>query len=62
MPLGTILWVDDEIDSLHSHILFLQNKGYEVNAMTNGLDAIDFEWEFILPLAYAVCPRNKLLI
>src|SRR5450631_4889373 len=42
MSLGTILWVDDEIDSLHSHILFLQNKGYEVNAMTNGLDAIDF--------------------
>src|SRR5258706_16410095 len=42
MALGTILWVDDEIDSLHSHILFLQNKGYEVNAMTNGLDAIDF--------------------
>ena len=42
MPLGTILWVDDEIDSLQSHILFLQNKGYEVNAMTNGLDAIDF--------------------
>ena len=42
MSLGKILWVDDEIDSLHSHILFLQNKGYEVNAMTNGLDAIDF--------------------
>ena len=42
MPLGKILWVDDEIDSLHSHILFLENKGYEVKAMTNGFDAIDF--------------------
>ncbi len=42
MALGTILWVDDEIESLQSHILFLKNKGYEVNAMTNGLDAIDF--------------------
>ena len=42
MALGNILWVDDEIDSLQSHILFLRNKGYEVNAMTNGLDAIDF--------------------
>ena len=31
-----------KFSSLHSHILFLQNKGYEVNAMTNGLDAIDF--------------------
>ena len=42
MAIGTILWVDDEIDSLQSHIIFLRNKGYEVNAMTNGLDAIDF--------------------
>ena len=24
-----ILWVDDEIDSLKSHILFLENKGFE---------------------------------
>src|SRR6185437_3512719 len=42
MALGTILWVDDEIESLQSHILFLRGKGYEVNALTNGLDAIDF--------------------
>ncbi|MDP4128971.1 MAG: PglZ domain-containing protein [Bacteroidota bacterium] len=42
MALGTILWVDDEIESLQSHILFLKNKGYEVTAITNGLDAIDF--------------------
>jgi CheY-like chemotaxis protein len=42
MALGTILWVDDEIESLQSHILFLKNKGYEVNALTNGLDAVDF--------------------
>jgi CheY-like chemotaxis protein len=34
--------VDDEIESLQSQILFLKNKGYEVNAMTNGFDAIDF--------------------
>jgi len=42
MSLGKILWVDDEIESLHSQILFLENKGYQVNAMTNGFDAIDF--------------------
>src|ERR1700754_1758094 len=42
MALAKILWVDDEIESLHSHILFLENKGYEVKAMTNGFDAIDF--------------------
>src|ERR1700761_2730796 len=42
MALGKILWVDDEIESLQSQILFLENKGYEVRAMTNGFDAIEF--------------------
>src|SRR5688500_15185079 len=42
MPIGKILWVDDEIESLQSQILFLKNKGYEVNDLTNGFDAIDF--------------------
>src|ERR1700710_358559 len=42
MALPKILWVDDEIESLQSQILFLENKGYEVKAMTNGFDAIDF--------------------
>lgn len=42
MALGKILWVDDEIDSLQSQILFLQNKGYEVTALTNGFDAVDY--------------------
>lgn len=42
MSIGKILWIDDEIESLQSQILFLQNKGYEVNALTNGFDAIDF--------------------
>ncbi|HUR10745.1 MAG TPA: response regulator [Flavitalea sp.] len=42
MALGKILWVDDEMESLQSQILFLQSKGYEVSALTNGFDAIDF--------------------
>ncbi len=42
MSLAKILWVDDEIESLQSQILFLQNKGYEVNSMTNGFDAVDY--------------------
>lgn len=37
-----ILWVDDEMESLKSQILFLQNKGYEVTPMSNGFDAIEF--------------------
>src|SRR5687767_11851679 len=36
-----ILWADDEIDLLKSHILFLKNKGYDVHQVTNGLDAVD---------------------
>ena len=36
-----ILWVDDEIDLLKPHIIFLENKGYEVYTSTNGSDAID---------------------
>ena len=36
-----ILWADDEIDLLKPHILFLNNKGYEVTTVTNGRDAID---------------------
>ncbi len=36
-----LLWVDDEIDLLRPHILFLKNKGYEVDTATNGMDALD---------------------
>lgn len=39
--LGNILWVDDEIESLKSQILFLKNKGYEVTPVTNGFDALE---------------------
>lgn len=36
-----ILWVDDEIEFLKPHILFLEQKGYQVITATNGQDAID---------------------
>src|SRR5882672_12924422 len=42
MALATILWVDDEIESLQSQKLFLENKGYDVSVLTNGFDAIDY--------------------
>jgi CheY-like chemotaxis protein len=35
-----ILWVDDEIEHLKSHILFLEGKGYTVSTATNGEDAL----------------------
>ena len=36
-----ILWVDDEIDYLKPHILFLEKKNYTVTTCNNGRDAID---------------------
>jgi Response regulator containing CheY-like receiver, AAA-type ATPase, and DNA-binding domains len=36
-----ILWADDEIELLKPHILFLENKGYELDTVNNGYDAID---------------------
>ena len=36
-----LLWVDDEIELLKAHILFLEKKGYAVETVTNGYDALD---------------------
>ncbi len=36
-----ILWVDDEIDLLKIHILFLEEKGHQVKTSNNGNDALD---------------------
>ena len=35
-----ILWVDDEIELLRSHIIFLSEKGFTVDTVTNGEDAV----------------------
>ncbi|NTW24881.1 MAG: bifunctional response regulator/alkaline phosphatase family protein, partial [Lentimicrobium sp.] len=37
----TILWVDDEIDLLKPHIMFLKDKGYNVFTSNNGIEAVD---------------------
>lgn len=39
--LKKILWVDDEIDSLKSHIIFLEKKGYELKTALSGDDGIE---------------------
>ena len=41
MTNGVLLWVDDEVEQLKAHLLFLEKKGYEVVTVTNGTDAID---------------------
>ncbi|MCK5087963.1 MAG: response regulator, partial [Melioribacteraceae bacterium] len=50
MPNNKILWVDDEIEMLKSHVIYLAEKGFEVDTVTNGEDAVSFvkEKEFDL--------------
>lgn len=36
-----ILWVDDEVDLLRSHILLLKERGYSVTPISSGEDAIE---------------------
>jgi CheY-like chemotaxis protein len=40
METKKILWVDDEIELLRSHVIFLSEKGFEIDTVTNGEDAI----------------------
>ena len=35
-----ILWIDDEIEFLKPHILFLESKGYNITPVSNGDDAL----------------------
>ena len=39
--MAKILWADDEIDLLKPHILFLKAKGYDVDTVSNGVDALE---------------------
>lgn len=41
MSNGLLLWIDDEIELLKAHIIFLEKKGYEVQTVSNGPDAIE---------------------
>ncbi len=42
MKKDRLLWADDEIDLLKPHILFLEDKGFEVVTVCSGQDAIDY--------------------
>ncbi|QFZ55809.1 bifunctional response regulator/alkaline phosphatase family protein [Oceanihabitans sp. IOP_32] len=41
MNMIEILWIDDEIDLLKPHILFLEKKNYQVTTCNSGTEAID---------------------
>ena len=51
MP-NRILWADDEIDQLKPHIIFLENKGFEITPVTNGEDAISLIRERLFDLVF----------
>ena len=36
-----VLWADDEIELLKPHVLFLQQKGYDVSTACSGDEALD---------------------
>jgi CheY-like chemotaxis protein len=52
MKKDRLLWADDEIDLLKPHILFLEEKGYEVTTVCSGQDAIDCVREEFFDLVF----------
>lgn len=52
MALATIVWVDDEIDSLRSQQLFLEQKGYQIVTFSNGYDALEYLKENISDVVF----------
>ncbi|TDX82735.1 PglZ domain-containing protein [Epilithonimonas xixisoli] len=49
---GKILWIDDEVDLLKPHIVFLENKGYSVTPVNNVNEALELieKEKFVLTL------------
>ena len=37
----SILWADDEIDLLKPHIIFLEQRGYDITPVNNGSEAVE---------------------
>ena len=52
MKKDRLLWADDEIDLLKPHILFLEDKGFEVVTVCSGQDAIDCVKETVFDLIF----------
>ncbi|MCJ8164420.1 PglZ domain-containing protein [Pontibacter sp. E15-1] len=47
-----ILWADDEIDLLKPHILFLEDRGYNITPVNSGTDAIEVFQERTFDLVF----------
>ena len=40
-PAKSVLWIDDEAEMLEPHRIFLRDKGFEVETVTNAEDALE---------------------
>ena len=64
----SLLWVDDEVELLQPHVLFLEKKGYRLDTCHNGIDAIslvkenDYDLVFTLTKNYGLFKQNKILV
>ena len=52
MKQDKLLWADDEIDLLKPHILFLEDKGFNVTTVCSGQDAVDCVKEQIFDIIF----------
>lgn len=41
MASAKILWVDDEVDLLKAHMMYLKEKDFQVESVSNGIDALE---------------------
>jgi len=39
--MSKLIWIDDEVDLLKPHIVFLESKGYEVSPVNNVNEALE---------------------
>ncbi len=47
-----ILWADDEIDLLKPHILFLEQRGYQVETVNSGTEAVEKVEEHLFDIVF----------
>lgn len=47
-----ILWADDEIDLLKPHILFLEQKGYKVDTVNSGTEAVEMSEKNVYDIVF----------
>ena len=48
----SILWVDDEIELLKPHIIYLEGKGYKITPVNSGNEALEVLEESMFELVF----------